>query len=102
MPHPSKRKGNSFERELRGAFTEAGLRCERAYASSGEALVTDDGTRCTSDVDLLVAGKLRVQAKRRKTIASYLQPPAGAHVSIVRADRSDSLASYLLTSLRGS
>jgi hypothetical protein len=43
MAHPSKRKGNRFERELREAFREAGLRAERAYASNGESLTTDGG-----------------------------------------------------------
>lgn len=91
MPHPSKRKGNRYERELRDAFHDAGLRCERAYASNGEALVTDDGTRCASDVDLLVEGRLCVQAKRRKRVAGYLKPPDGAHLTAIREDRGETL-----------
>lgn len=92
MPHPSKRKGNRFERELREAFREAGLRAERAYASNGENFTTDGGTRCTEGVDLLVEGGLKVQAKRRKSVAQYLTPPDGAHLTIVRADRAEALA----------
>jgi len=91
MAHPSKRKGNRFERELVEAFTEAGLEAERAYASNGQALVTRSGQRCTSGVDVLVEGCLKVQAKRRKSVASYLQAPAGAHVTAVRADRQEAL-----------
>ncbi|MEX2400555.1 MAG: hypothetical protein WD423_07270 [Rhodothermales bacterium] len=100
--HPSKRKGNDFERELRDAFHEAGLRCVRAWGSNGKTLRTDDGRPCTSDVDLLVEGRLKIQAKRRKTIAQYLKPPEGAHVAIVREDRGESVVTIpleLFTSL---
>lgn len=92
MAHPSKRKGNRFERELRNAFEEAGLRAERAWGSDGRALTTDGGECCTADVDLLVEGGLKVQAKRRKKVAQYLRPPEGAHLTIVREDRADALA----------
>ena len=92
MAHPSKRKGNRFERELREAFREAGLRAERAYASNGESLTTDGGDRCGKGVDLLVEGGLKVQAKRRKAIAQYLTPPDGAHLTVVREDRAEALA----------
>lgn len=92
MPHPSKRKGNRYERELRDAFHEAGLRCVRAWGSNGCALTMDDGTPCTSDVDLLVEGRLKVQAKRRKAVAAYLKPPDGAHMAMIREDRGETLA----------
>ena len=92
MAHPSKRKGNRFERELRTAFREAGLRAERAFASDGTSLTTDGGTCCTSEVDLLVEGALCIQAKRRKRVAQYLPPPDGAHLTIVREDRAGALA----------
>ena len=92
MAPPSKRKSNRFERELRDAFQKAGLRAERAYASNGANLITDAGTRCTSDVDLLVEGALRVQAKRRKSVAQYLTPPEGTQVTIVREDLAEALA----------
>jgi hypothetical protein len=82
MTHPSKRKGNRFERELREAFREAGLRAERAYASNGESLTTDGGDRCGEGVDLLVEGGLKVQAKRRASVAQYLSPPDGAHLTV--------------------
>lgn len=92
MPHPSKRKGNRFERELREAFRQAGLRAERAWASNGCALTTDSGDRCAEGVDLLVEGGLKVQAKRRASVAKYLTPPEGAHLTIVREDRAEALA----------
>lgn len=96
MPHPSKTKGNGYERELVKELEAAGLRACRAWGSDGRCLTTDDGTACTSDVDLLIEGKLKAQAKRRKAIASYLKPPAGAHVSIVREDRGESLVTMPL------
>ena len=92
MPHPSKRKGNRFERELVAAFEAAGLRAERAWGSDGRALRTDEGKPCTSDVDLLVEGSIRIQAKRRKRVAGYLKPPEGAHVAAIREDRGEALA----------
>lgn len=92
MPHPSKRKGDRFERELVEAFRAAGLRAERAWGSDGRALATDAGTPCTSGVDVLVEGALRIQAKRRAAVATYLKPPPGAHVAVVREDRGEALA----------
>ena len=92
MPHPSKRKGNTFERELVRAFEAAGLRAQRAWGSDGRCLTTDAGAGCTSDVDLLVEGGLKVQAKRRRSVAQYLKPPEGAHLNIVREDRAGALA----------
>lgn len=96
MTHPNKRRGNRFERELREAFRDAGLRAQRAYASNGESLTTDSGARCTAETDLLVEGGLCIQAKRRASIAAYLTPPDGAHMTpgeaFVREDRAEALA----------
>jgi hypothetical protein len=66
MTHPSKRKGNAYERELVNQAMAAGLTSKRAYASNGQSLGHGE------EVDLLVDGK-RIQAKRRKAIASFLQ-----------------------------
>jgi Holliday junction resolvase len=40
MPHPSKRKGNRFERELVKAFEAAGLQAERAWGSNASRIYT--------------------------------------------------------------
>jgi hypothetical protein len=89
MPHPSKRKGSRFEREIVHDAEAAGLTAERAYASDGRAL------GCAETVDVLVhdasGTPWKVQAKRRATVASYLAPPEGADVTVVRADRADAL-----------
>jgi len=92
MPHPSKRKANRHERELVKIAEAKGLEAERAYASNGESL--GEVKAC----DVLVRGRdadvmdgLRIQAKRRKSIASYLEPPEGTDVVVVREDRADNL-----------
>jgi Holliday junction resolvase len=92
MPHSSKRKGNRYERELVEDAEAHGLEAERAYASDGRSI----GER--KECDVLIRGRadmvtdaVRVQAKRRKSIAQYLTPPEGADVNVVREDRGDSL-----------
>jgi Holliday junction resolvase len=97
MTHPSKRKGNDLERSLVNQAKEFGLSSERAYASNGKAL------GCTEQVDLKVEN-VRIQAKRRKKVADYLQIPDGADAVVFRQDRGDSLAliryEYLLELIR--
>jgi hypothetical protein len=70
-----------------------GLEAERAFASDGRSL--GEAEEC----DVLIRGRadmvtdaVRIQAKRRKSIAQYLTPPEGADVNVVREDRGDSLA----------
>jgi len=92
MLHPSKRKANRHERELTRIAEAKGLESERAYASNGKSL--GEVKAC----DVLVRGSgedvmdaLRIQAKRRATIASYLEPPEGTDAVVVREDRADNL-----------
>ena len=92
MAHSSKRKGNRFEREVVRTAEAKGLEAERAYASNGQSL--GEVKAC----DVLVRGRdadamdaLRVQAKRRASIASYLEPPEGTDAVVVREDRADNL-----------
>lgn len=84
MTHPSKRKGNGFERELVNHALESGLHAKRAYASNGESL----GFHC--EVDLVVAGK-KIQAKRRKALPAYLVPSDNVDAVVFRPDRGDTL-----------
>lgn len=84
MTHPSKVKGNNFEREIVKLAREAGFPAERAYASNGKSLGHAE------EVDLTVAD-VRVQAKRRKKIPAYLQIPAGADAVVFRQDRGEPL-----------
>jgi Holliday junction resolvase len=85
MSHPSKQKGNSFERELVNKFIENGLVALRAYASNGLALGK------SAEVDVLVENTYCIQAKRRKSLPSYLQIPEGCDSVIFRQDRGPTL-----------
>jgi len=84
MTHPSKLKGNGYERELVNQAKESGLEAKRAYASNGESLGMH------AEVDVLVSGK-RIQAKRRKSIASFLVPSDNVDAVCVRQDRGETL-----------
>ena len=84
MTHPSKRKGNGYERELVNQARESGLVAERAYASNGRSLGHSE------EVDLLVDGK-RIQAKRRKTLPAYLRPTDGVDAVAFREDGGETL-----------
>ena len=84
MTHPSKRKGNTFERELVNQAKAAGLDAERAYASNGRSLGHHE------EVDVLVAGK-RIQAKRRKAIAKWMRPNENVDAVVVREDQGESI-----------
>lgn len=100
MSHPSKRKGDRFEREIVNRInqdtTMPWVVAERARGSDGRALGH------TEEVDILVQvfepkqlgfieREIRVQAKRRRSIASYLKPPEGTDAVMVREDRGDTL-----------
>ena len=92
MPHPSKRKANRHEREIVRQAEAADLEAKRAYASNGQSLGE------VKECDVLLRGRdahvldvLRIQAKRRKSIAKYLNPPEGTDAVVVREDRADNL-----------
>lgn len=93
MPHPSKRKGNRFERSIVKAAEQHGLDGERAYASNGRSL--NEAEECDVLIrhpDANVSDRTRIQAKRRATIAEYLSPPEGADITVIREDYGESLA----------
>lgn len=80
MTHPNKRRGNDLEREIVNLATERGLPAKRAWGSNGRALGEHE------TVDLLLAG-LKIQAKRRKSLAEFLQVPEACDAVIFRQDR---------------
>lgn len=84
MTHPSKVKGNNFERELVNSAQADGISAKRAYASNGESLGMH------AEVDCLLGG-YRAQAKRRKAIAKHLIPSEHVDCVITRADRGETL-----------
>jgi len=80
MTSPSKVKGNTYERELVNQAKDAGFDSKRAYASDGRSLGLHE------TVDLLIDGK-RIQAKRRKKIASFMMPDEHVDAVAIRQDR---------------
>ena len=82
MSHPSKVKGNKFERDVVNKAKEFGLDSKRAYASNGESLGMH------AEVDLLIKD-YKIQAKIRKSIASYLLPNENVHAQVIRQDRGE-------------
>lgn len=84
MSHPSKVKGNSFERELVTKAKEAGLDSQRAWGSNGASLGKHPEVDLTIDV-------YDIQAKRRKTLPAYLQVPECCDAVVFRQDRGTTL-----------
>ena len=82
MAHPSKVKGNKFERDVVNKAKEFGLVSKRAYASNGESLGMH------AEVDLLIKD-YKIQAKIRKSIASYLLPNENVDAQVIRQDRGE-------------
>ena len=77
MPHPSKRKGNRYARELVNQAISSGVPAKRAPGSNGEAIGEH------AEVDLIVGG-FRGQAKIRKAIASYITPSENVDFQVIR------------------
>jgi hypothetical protein len=90
MTHPSKVKGNTYEREVVRVFESYNIECKRAWGSNGQSLGLHE------EVDCLAEGDLRIQAKRRKNIAKWLKPSVFVDAVVVREDRGDS---YILLRL---
>ena len=84
MAHPSKVKGNTFEREVVRLFESYDIGCKRAWGSNGQSLGLHE------EVDCLAEGDLRIQAKRRKKIAEWLKPSVFVDAVVVREDRGES------------
>ena len=82
MAHPSKVKGNKFERDVVNKAKEFGLDSKRAYASNGESLGMH------AEVDLIIKNN-KIQAKIRKSIASYLLPNENVDAQVIRQNRGE-------------
>ena len=82
MTHPSKRKGNGFERELVNQAVASGIDAKRAYASNGESLGMH------AEVDLVVAGQ-KIQAKRRKKVPVIFRPSDQVDATAIREDHGE-------------
>ena len=87
MPNRSKQKGNRFEREIVKIAKSNGLSSKRAWGSNGASLGMHE------EVDLTIGKnpQIKVQAKCRKKLASFLQPSEHVDVVICKQDRGDIL-----------
>ena len=83
MTHPSKQKGNRFERLIVDKAHSYGVKGERAWGSNGRALGMHE------EVDVLLEGDLRIQAKCRKKIAEWLKPSEVVDAVVVKEDRGE-------------
>ena len=89
MAHPSKVKGNTFERAIVNKAKEFGLESKRAYASNGESLGMH------AEVDLIIED-YKIQAKIRKNIASYLIPNQNVDAQVIRQNRGEAYIVFRL------
>ena len=87
MPSPSKAKGNRFEREVVNKAIEAGFTAQRAWGSNGQSLGLHE------EVDLTIGEepKIKIQAKCRKKIASFLIPSEHVDAVVCKQDRGETL-----------
>ena len=83
MTHPSKQKGNRFERLIVEKAKSYGVGAERAWGSNGRSLGMHE------EVDVLLEGDLRIQAKCRKNIAKWLKPSEEVDAVVVKENRGE-------------
>ena len=84
MSHPSKQKGNRFEREIVEKAKDRGLDSKRAWGSNGMALGEHP------EVDCLIDG-YKIQAKVRKKLPKYLIPSNEVDAVVFKQDRGETL-----------
>ena len=87
MPSPSKAKGNRFEREVVNKAIQSGLTAKRAWGSNGASLGMHE------EVDLIIGREpeIKIQAKCRKSLASFLQPSEHVDAVVCKQDRGETL-----------
>ena len=89
MPSANARRSKRHERELVHAAEDAGIEAERAWNSDGRSL--GEHEECDVRLEAPDGTTWTVQAKRRRTIASYLTCE-NADVVVTREDRGENLA----------
>ena len=83
MTHPSKQKGNRFEREIVKLAQEFGLKAVRCWGSDGRSM------GLAEEVDVVIED-YTIQAKIRKAIAKWILPTAQVDAQVVRANNGKS------------
>lgn len=94
VTHPSKRKGNTFEREVVNYLHARGHEAKRAYASNGEALGVHESVDIMAKITEI---QLCIQAKRRKSVANWLICNEHQDAVVFRADGKEAYISLPLT-----
>lgn len=79
MPSKNKVRGNALEYEIVAEAKKHGLDAIRAWGSNGAAIGEAETVDCKVD-------GIRIQAKRRKKLAAFLQVPEGADYVVFRED----------------
>jgi hypothetical protein len=85
MPNKSKRKGNTFERELVQQAQAAGVEAYRCWGSDGRS------RGLVKDVDLVLAGSVKLQAKRKTKLPGWLGLTDGIDGVVLRQDHGESV-----------
>tara|TARA_R110002020_G_scaffold114778_8_gene264104 strand:- start:20305 stop:20631 length:327 start_codon:yes stop_codon:yes gene_type:complete len=87
VPSPSKQKGNRFEREIVNKAVQSGLTAKRAWGSNGASLGMHE------EVDLVIGKEpeIKIQAKCRKKLATFLQPTEHVDAVVCKQDRGETL-----------
>ena len=83
MPNKSKEKGNRFERQLVMLFESFKFKAVRAWGSNGKSLGLPE------EVDILVEGETKVQAKCRKQIPKFLGMTDNVDMVAFKEDRGE-------------
>lgn len=83
MPNKSKEKGNRFERQLVMLFESFKFKAVRAWGSNGRSLGLPE------EVDLLVEGDIKIQAKCRKQIPKFLGMTKEVDMVAFKEDRGE-------------
>ena len=83
MPNRNKQKGNRFEREIVKMCEQVDVPAKRSWGSDGRSLGMHE------EVDVLIDSDIKVQAKVRKKIATWLQPSQEVDLQVVKQDRGE-------------
>ena len=85
MPNRSKEKGNRFERYIVSLCEQADIPSKRAWGSNGMSLGLPE------EVDVLIDGVVRVQAKCRHRLPAYILPSPDIDMQVIKQDRGDTM-----------
>jgi Holliday junction resolvase len=89
MTHPSKVKGNTFERDIVKEIQGCGFVAKRAYASDGRSLGENEKVDVKAEINGVT---YLIQAKIRKAIASWIIPDTDSvDIQIIRQNRGEAL-----------